>query len=60
MAEAGELELKVRATDATNGEPIAFSELASFNPWPQTIISALVQGVVIALVLIAARLLGIL
>lgn len=37
-----------------------FTELSEFNPWPSTLVSAGVQGVVIALVLIAAKLMGIL
>ena len=60
MAELGTLEMKVRATDETTGEPIAFSELSSFNPWPQVLVSGAVQGLVMALVIIGAHLAGIL
>lgn len=59
-ADAGTVEIKVKALDDYNGEPIAFSELREFNPWPSTLISASVQGVVIALVLIGAKLMGVL
>lgn len=44
---------------STDTTPLELTELSEFNPWPSTLISAVVQGVVIAAVLIAAKMLGV-